>query len=163
ETGTVFTVTDAAVARWRQVRSLLFLVLQTVAMLRAGPRPAPTGWGLAVLALVGVAAVGWLAMTVRDGRTQAVAVWVCAAAGRAARPRRAHRDPPGRRRVAGRPGAAQRARRGARRGVPHRPRRTRGRDRVGDPATPGRGTGARVVPHGAGGPDERAQARARQR
>jgi signal transduction histidine kinase len=81
QTVSVFTVTDTAVARWRQARSLLFLALQTGAMLWAAPRPAPTGSGLAIYALVGVAAVAWLAMTVRSGRTQAAAVWVCAAAG----------------------------------------------------------------------------------
>jgi signal transduction histidine kinase len=81
ETGTVFTVTDTAVARWRQARSLLFLALQTSLMLRAEPRPAPAGEGLALLALVAVAAAAWVAMTFRSGRTQATAVWVCAAAG----------------------------------------------------------------------------------
>ncbi|WP_327010128.1 sensor histidine kinase [Dactylosporangium sp. NBC_01737] len=72
----MFTVTDTAVARWRQTRSLAFLVLLSAAMLYTRPRPGP-----AVLALVAVAAVAWLAMTVRTGRTQAVAVAGCAAAG----------------------------------------------------------------------------------
>ncbi|MDG6101591.1 sensor histidine kinase [Dactylosporangium aurantiacum] len=82
ETGGVFTVTDTAVARWRQARSLVFLALLTFAMLRADPRPAPAGRGLAVIALVAVAGVAWLAMTLRDGQQpRAAAIAVCGAAG----------------------------------------------------------------------------------
>ena len=42
ETGTVFTITDTAVARWRKARSLVFLALLSAAMLSSSPRPAPT-------------------------------------------------------------------------------------------------------------------------
>jgi signal transduction histidine kinase len=73
QTGTVFTVTDTAVARWRQARSMVFLALLTAGMLGAEPRPGP-----AVLALVAVAAAAWVAMTFRC--TPAV-VWACAATG----------------------------------------------------------------------------------
>lgn len=77
----MFTVTDTAIARWRQTRSLVFLALLTFTMLRAGPRPTPTGPGLAVLALVALAAAAWLAMTFLADNRKAVAVGVCAAAG----------------------------------------------------------------------------------
>ncbi|MEV4510485.1 sensor histidine kinase [Dactylosporangium sp. NPDC049525] len=77
----MFTVTDTAVARWRQARSLIFLALLSAAMLSTEPRPVPTGRGLAVLALVAVAAAAWLVMSLWTGRTQAVAVAGCAAAG----------------------------------------------------------------------------------
>ncbi len=76
QTGPVFTVTDTAVARWRQARSLVLLALLTFAMLRAEPRP-----GTAVLALVAVAGAAWLAMTLLTGARQTTAIGVCAAAG----------------------------------------------------------------------------------
>lgn len=77
-------LTDARMQRFRQARSLVFLVLQTFAVVQARPRPdLDTGRGAALLAGVAVAAVAWVAMTLRlpgPGR-QAAAVCVVAAAG----------------------------------------------------------------------------------
>ncbi|MEV4136271.1 sensor histidine kinase [Dactylosporangium sp. NPDC049742] len=81
ETGTVFTVTDTAVARWRQARSMAFLVFMSAALVHTNPRPDLTGRGIAVLGFGAVAAAGWIAMTFLTGTRQAAGVGGCAAAG----------------------------------------------------------------------------------
>jgi signal transduction histidine kinase len=79
----VFTVTDHTVARWRQLRSLAFLVLLTVAMTQDEPRPGATGRGLAILVGLVVAAIAWAAMTFRVGgpRVQPYTIGLCTATG----------------------------------------------------------------------------------
>ena len=77
DTGAVFTVTDELVARWRRTRSIVFLVLLSIAMLQDEP------WRPPVLAGMAVAAAAWVAMTFRFGgaRIQPYSLAVCAAAG----------------------------------------------------------------------------------
>ncbi|WP_432991373.1 sensor histidine kinase [Dactylosporangium sp. CA-233914] len=84
QTGAVLDlVTERRLARWRQLRSLIFLVILTVAMFQDDPRPGLSGRGLAVLAGVVLGAVAWVAMTLRAGgpRLQPYSVAVCMASG----------------------------------------------------------------------------------
>ncbi|MFG2043270.1 sensor histidine kinase [Dactylosporangium sp. NPDC048998] len=83
QTGPVLTVTDRHIAWWRQVRSLVFLALLTVAMFQDEPRPGLTGRGLALLAGVVVGGAAWAAMALRAGaeRIQVYTVTLCALSG----------------------------------------------------------------------------------
>ncbi|GAA4253373.1 hypothetical protein GCM10022255_054000 [Dactylosporangium darangshiense] len=83
QTGAVLNVTDQHVARWRQVRSLIFVVLLTVAMFQNEPRPGVTGQGLALTAGMVVGGLAWVAMTFRAGgeRLQVYTIGICMAAG----------------------------------------------------------------------------------
>ncbi|MEV6929926.1 histidine kinase [Dactylosporangium sp. NPDC051485] len=75
-------MTDRQIARWRQLRSVIFLVILTVAIFQDEPRPGLSGRGLALLAGVAVGAAAWLAMTVRLGpRLQPWATGICMATG----------------------------------------------------------------------------------
>ncbi|WP_432839275.1 sensor histidine kinase [Dactylosporangium sp. CA-092794] len=83
QTGAVFTVTDRHIARWRQMRSLLFVVLVTIAMFQGEPRPGLTGRGLALFAGVAAGGAAWAAMALRAGgeRIQRYTVAACMLAG----------------------------------------------------------------------------------
>jgi len=74
---------DQALRRWRITRSFAGLSLLSVAMVQQLPHPVHTGRGIAMLAAVVLAALAWVAMTLRVGgpRSTAWALAVCGAGG----------------------------------------------------------------------------------
>ncbi|MGI5238186.1 sensor histidine kinase [Dactylosporangium sp. CA-139066] len=83
QTDAVLNVTDRHIARWRQIRSLIFLVLLTVAMFQDDVRPGITGRALVVTLGVVVGGLTWIAMTFRAGgeRLQPYTIGICMATG----------------------------------------------------------------------------------
>ncbi|WP_433206588.1 sensor histidine kinase [Dactylosporangium sp. CS-047395] len=76
-------VTPQRMFRYRQLRSLVILVILTVAMFQDDPRPGPSGRGLVLLCGVVLAAAAWVAMTLRWGapRWQPYTVGACMVVG----------------------------------------------------------------------------------
>nr|BFE55832.1 histidine kinase [Dactylosporangium thailandense] len=84
QTGAVLEfVTERRIARYRQLRSLIILLIVTVAMVQDDPRPGLSGRGLALSAGIAIGAAAWIAMTLRLGgqRLQPYAIVVCMATG----------------------------------------------------------------------------------
>src|SRR3954469_24123115 len=80
----MLTVIDRRLDLWRRTRSLVFLVILTVALAKEPPRPdLLSGRGVALIGGLAVGAVAWLVMTrprITPG-LQTGAVAACAAAG----------------------------------------------------------------------------------
>jgi signal transduction histidine kinase len=84
QTGAVHeVVSERNLARYRQLRGFIFLVLLTAAMFQDEPRPGLTGRGLVLSAGMTVGAAAWIAMTLRLGapRLQPYSTGVCMAVG----------------------------------------------------------------------------------
>ncbi|GAA3303304.1 sensor histidine kinase [Dactylosporangium vinaceum] len=74
-------ITERRVARYRQLRSLVILIVITIAMFQDEPRPGLTGRGAALLAAMTVASVAWVMMALRigDPRRYPYAIGTCMA------------------------------------------------------------------------------------